>query len=416
MSGPPRAALAALAFALVNCRDPAPAPAPASSGDASASDAGSVALGSTGPTGPSAPAPPDATDGGLIARKLPRIEYRGGPFLRHPRIVTITFTRDDPKLVARVEQLGSLITRSAWWKTVTDGYCAKEGDCIGEGSGASPVHLDEPLGAEVRDAEIEAVLMKLAKAKRLGAIDKDTLLLVYLPKEAALTDGTTRYCGSGHPRALHRAVEIDGARIPFAVIPRCGDEAELTGTASHEILESVTNAFPAEHGFAFVGGSPASGFVAAGIEPVDPCGLVTMDGHWTTESGFVVHRAWSNRAASLAQDPCVPSRTNAPYAMLVPREPAVRLPKEGDSVTVDLDASAASLTTAWAVSAFDLSGHQDGARYVDLSLDKHTVSAGETVKLTIKSIKKNPKHREIVGVVSTVGVHSHMWPLLVMMR
>lgn len=402
--GSSRIAVAAVFFAIVSCRDPAAAPSPPD--DASATDAGATA----------APAPLDAVDGGLIARKLPRIEYRGGPFLRHPRIVTITFAKDDPNVVARLEQLGSTITRTVWWKTVTDGYCAKEGDCIGEGSSGQPVRLDEALGAEERDTEIEATLTKLAKGKRLGAVDKDTLLLVYLPKDVGLTDGTTRFCGPGHPRALHRAVEIDGARIPFAVIPRCGDEAELTGTASHEILESATNVFPAEHGFAFVGGSAASGFVAAGIEPVDPCGLVTMDGHWTTESGFVVHRAWSNRAAALAQDPCVPSRSNTPYAMLVPREPAVRLPKEGDTVTVELDASAASLTTPWAVSAFDLSGHQDGARYVELSLDKHTVSAGETVRLTIKSIKRNPRHREIVGVVSTVGVHSHMWPLLVMMR
>lgn len=407
-------AVAAVLIALVGCRDPMPATS--SPDDASVTDGADATRSSSGPTGPAAPAPSDAADGGLIARKLPRIEYRGGPFLRHPKIVTITFAMDDPKLVARVEQLGSTITRSAWWKTVTEGYCATEGDCIGEGSAAPPMRLAEPLGGEVRDTEIEATLMKLAKAKRLGTVDKDTLLLVYLPKDVALTDATTRYCGSGHPRALHRAVEIDGTRIPFAIIPRCGDEAELTGTASHEILESVTNVFPAEHGFAFVGGSPASGFVAAGIEPVDPCGLITMDGHWTIESGFVVHRAWSNRAASLARDPCVPSRTSAPYAMLVPREPAVRLPKEGESVTVELDASAASLTTPWAVSAFDLSGHQDGVRYVDLSLDKHTVSAGETVKLTITSIKKNPKQREIVGVVSTVGVHSHMWPLLVMMR
>ncbi len=398
-----------LVIALVNgCRDPAPVPSP------SADDASTAPLEAA--ARPSSPPPIDAADGGLIARKLPRIEYRGGPFLRNPKIVTVTYAKDDPKIVARVEQLGSTITRSPWWKTVVDGYCTKDGECIGEGSAASPVHLDDALPAEVRDTDLEAMLAKLAKGKRLGTIDKNTLLLVYLPKDVTLTDATTRYCGSGHPRAFHRATEIDGARVPFAVIPRCGDEAELTGTASHEILESVTNAFPAERGFSFVGGSPASGFVAAGIEPVDPCGLITMDGHWTTESGFVVHRAWSNRAAALAHDPCVPSRANVPYVLLVPREPAVRLAKEGDTVTIDLDASAAGVSAPWAISAFDLSGHQDGAQYVELSLDKRTVSAGDSVKLTIKSLKKNPKQRELVAIVSTIGVHSHMWPMLVMMR
>ena len=362
-----------------------------------------------------APTPADAANGTLLARKLPRIEYRGGPFLRNPKVVTITFTNDDPKLVSRLEQFGATITRSPWWHTVTDGYCAKPGGCIGDGSAGSPVHLDEALPADLRDTDVDALLLRTAKAGRLGPIDKETLLLVYLPKGVSLTDATTRFC-TGHARAFHRSLELDGARIAFAVLPRCGDEAQLTGSASHEILEATTNPFPAEHGFAFTTGSASSGFTAAGVEPVDPCGLTTMDSHWTTDSGFVVHRAWSNRAAALAHDPCVPSRPDRPYVMLVPREPAVHLAHEGGIVSIDLDASTAGASKTWAVSAFDLSGHQDHERYVGLTLDKATVTAGESVKLTIQVRKMNPAQREIVAVVSTIGVHSYMWPLLVMMR
>jgi hypothetical protein len=363
----------------------------------------------------SAPAPSDAADGRLLARKLPRIEYRGGPFLRHPTPVTITFTNDDPKWVARLEQFGTMITRSAWWREVTAGYCAKPDDCIGEGSAAAPVQVEQVLPAEVRDTDIETLLLRLAKTGQLGAVDEDTLLLVYLPRGVILVDAMTRYC-SGRARALHRSVEIDGARIPFAILPRCGDEAELTGSASHEILEATTNPFPAERGFAFMTGSAQSGFTAAGVEPVDPCGLTTMDGHWTTESGFVVQRAWSNAAAALAREPCVPARLERPYVMLVPREPAVRLAREGESVTLDLDASTAGLAKTWAISAFDLSGHQDHAQYVELLLDKSSIRSGESVRLTITARKKNPAQRSIVALVSTLGVHSHMWPLLVMMR
>jgi hypothetical protein len=364
------------------------------------------------------PLPPllDAADGGLLARKLPRIEYRGGPFLRNPRIVTITFTKDDPKLVARLEQFGTWITRSPWWHTVIEGYCAKPDECIGDGSAAPPLHLDDALPTEMRDSDVDGLLLRTAKAGRLGPLDTNTLLLVYLPKGVSLGDATTpRYC-TGGPRAFHRALEVDGARIPFAVLPRCSDEAELTGTASHEILEATTNVFPAERGFAFVAGSGPSGFTAAGLEAVDPCGLVTMDGHWTTDNGFVVHRAWSNREAALAHDPCVPSRPDRPYVMLVPREPAVRLPREGETATIDFDASTAGPPLRWAVSAFDLSGYQDHEQYVELTLDKATIATGESVKLSIRSRKRNPKERGIIAVVSTLGVHSHMWPLLVMMR
>ena len=367
------------------------------------------------PAHDAAPAPPDAPDGGLLARKLPRIEYRGGPFLRHPKLVTITFAHDDPKLVLRLEQFGSAITRSNWWRMVSEGYCGKPGDCVGDGSAAHPVHLDETLPAEVRDSELDALLLRTAKAGRLGPIEPNTLWLVYLPKGVSLADATTRYC-AGRARAFHRSLEVAGARVAYAVLPRCGDEAELTGSASHEILEATTNSFPAQHGFSFTTGSALSGFTAAGLEPVDPCGLITMDGHWTTESGFVVHRAWSNREAALAHDPCVPSRPDRPYVLLVPREPTVRLAHEADTVTVVLDASTAGPSKTWAISGFDLSGYQDHETYVELALDKPTVTAGESVTLSIKARKKNPAQREIVALVSTLGVHSDMWPLLVMMR
>jgi hypothetical protein len=362
-----------------------------------------------------APAPADAADGRLLARTLPRIEYRGGRFLRNPRLLTITFTSDDPKWVTRLEQFGAVMTRSAWWHEVSADYCAKPGLCIEEGSAAPPVQLDEVLPAEVRDTDIEALLRRSASTGQLGALDENTLLLVYLPEGVVLVDQTTRYC-AGRARALHRSLEIDNARIPFAVLPRCGDEAELTGTASHEILEATTNPFPAERGFAFLMSSAQSGFTAAGVEPVDPCGLITMDRHWTTENGFVVHRAWSNRAAALAHDPCVPSRADLPYVMLVPREPAVRLAREGETVSIELDASAAGVPKTWAISAFDLSGYQDDAQYVELGLAKSTIKSGESVTLTITSRKANPAQREIVALVSTLGVQSYMWPLLVMMR
>src|SRR5213594_2683145 len=74
----------------------------------------------------------ESTNGSLIARSLPRVVYRGGPFLRHPRIVTVTFKGDDPQLVSRLEQFGERITHTRWWREVTEGYCAN-GDCIGDG-------------------------------------------------------------------------------------------------------------------------------------------------------------------------------------------------------------------------------------------------------------------------------------------
>jgi hypothetical protein len=307
------------------------------------------------------------------------------------------------------------MTRSNWWKAVVEGYCRGPTDCVGEGSAAPPVRLDQSLPAQLRDTDIDALLYREAQAGRLGPIDDSTLWLLYLPHGVALSDATTRYC-TGRARAFHRALELDGRRIPFAVLPRCGDEAELTGSASHEILEATTNPFPAERGFALAPGSAASGFTAAGLEPVDPCGLLTMDGHRTTESGFVVQRAWSNRQASLGLDPCVPSRSDAPFVLLVPREPAMRIAQVGQGRTLELDASTAGGAENWAVSAFDLGGQQDQESYLDVALDKSTVRAGDTVTLSVRALRKPASGRAIVGLVSKLGSSTTLWPLLVMMR
>jgi hypothetical protein len=168
-------------------------------------------------------------------------------------------------------------------------------------------------------------------------------------------------------------------------------------------------------GFAFVPDGNALAFTASGVEPVDPCGLITMDGHWTFADGFVVQRAWSNRAASLGRDPCVPTRAGRPFVALVPREPVVRLTEEGRTATVALDAAADREVPAWAASAFDLTGYQDRKRYVDLSLAPATIAAGETAQLTITLRGRNARKRSEVGIVSTLGVHSYLWPLTVIM-
>lgn len=159
-------------------------------------------------------------------------------------------------------------------------------------------------------------------------------------------------------------------------MPRCGDEATLTATASHELLESATNPDIARRGFAFRRGSDNLGFTAAGIEPVDPCGLLSVGPPRTIESGFVVQRAWSNRAASLGRDPCVPTLADRPYVALVPRQPVVRLAAAHGSVMVPLVATADGSVAEWTISVLTRSGFRDHEPCVDASLDRTTVAPG----------------------------------------
>ncbi len=354
-------------------------------------------------------------NGGFIAHHLPRIRYLGGPFLRHPRIVTVTFGGDDPEWVARLERFGETITRSSWWRTVSKGYCARTSDCIGDGRPGQAVRLDDLLAEEVRAVELSALLERHARSGRFGELDRDTLLLLYLPAGVQLTDAYAgRYCTRG-PRAFHRALRFDGRRLPYAVMPRCGDEAAVTTTASQELLEMATNPDTARRGFAFERGSATLGFTAAGVEAGDPCSFLTLGKRQTTEGDFVVQRAWSNPAASSGHDPCVPAPPSRPHLALVPAEPMVRLTEEGASATIGLKAAADQPVAEWTVSAIDLTGSQEDEHYVDVSLDRTSVAPGDTATLTVTVRKRSPKRLSIVGLVSTLDGESSLWPLAVSM-
>jgi hypothetical protein len=356
-----------------------------------------------------------AVDVARIARRLPRVEYLGGRFLRRPRIVTVTFAGDDLAVVSRLEQFGDTITRTAWWRAVTEGYCRGASDCIGDGRPGLPIRLDETLPANVHAVDLSALLTRHARAGRLGAFDRDTLLLVYLPPGVRLSDAFARYCDGG-PRAFHRSLRFDPAEIPYAVMPRCGDEATLTATASHELLESATNPNIAQRGFALQARSDNVGFTAAGLEPMDPCGLLSVEAPRTIESGFLVQRAWSNRAASMGRDPCVPTVEGRPYVALVPDQAVVQLASVDASAIVPLVAAADRPVSDWTISVVTRSGFRDGEPCVDASLDRTTVVPGQHAYLTVTRRSPDSRRLCVVGLVSTLGDDTHVWPMAVVLR
>ena len=377
------------------------------------------------PTGLVGAAPPGRTwttppfaeaDGGVIAARLPRTVHGGGPILRHPELTTVTFTGDRPAMVARLERFGDVIATTAWWHEVVDSFCLRPDDCIGDGRPGRHVHLARTLPATLSDVDLERLLGEEVRSGALARLGKDALVLVYLPPGVTLRDASHPHYCAGGPRAYHRMLRSGRASFAYAVMPRCDDEAGLTGTASHEILEASTNPDPQRHGFRLDPGSNNGGFTAAGTEPADPCGLLSLDRPPSFESGFAVQRAWSDRAARGGHDPCVPAPAQAPYLALMPQTPTVRLASLGATVAIRLDAASDRAVAAWAVSAIDLTGQQEGERYVEAALDRESVKAGDTAVLTLRLEKLHPQRMAVVGVVSTLGPHSHLWPIAVSMR
>jgi hypothetical protein len=385
--------------------------------------AGVLATGCSAPVGPPDANRPGRTwtaapivikPGSLIAARLPQVAYRGGPYLSNPRLVTITFP-GDPSATA-LERFGQVLPSSRWWREAVEAYCTPTGDCIGDGRPAEPVRLAERPPAQVHAAEIVGLLARRARADDLGPIDDQTLLLAYLPPGIVMVDERgTPYCAGG-PRAVHSAFPWGPRRIPYAVIPRCSDESETTATASHEILEATTNPNPAQPGFAFDPAGPELAFTTAGVEPVDPCGLITSDTHRAVESGFTVQRAWSNRAAARGHHPCGPGPTDRPYLALIPDRPTVRLPDIGATTTITLTAAADCPVDRWEITALDLTATHDGGHYLETTLDRGTVTPGDTATLTLTVRALHPSRQTVVALLSTRDGQTDLWPLAVIQR
>lgn len=362
------------------------------------------------------PAGEDTAPGnGLIADRLPRVTHHGGRFLRSPRLHTVTFLDDDPTIVTALERFGEAIGMTEWWESAVGGYCAGTDDCVGRLRTGRPLRLDDRLDGQVTDATIEGSLHDAIDAGRLGPIDDNTLVVVYLPPDVEFGDARhPRYCGAG-PRALHQTLRRPGTVVPYAVVPRCGDLDQVTISASHEILEATTNPEPANRGFGIAGDADGLPFTYGGAEPADPCRLLTTSPMWR-EAGFALHRVWSNQAAERGTDPCGPQFPERPYRALVPAAPAVRMTEPGEDATIVLQAASDRPVSPWSIMAVELSGREPRPGFVDLALDRSVVASGDAATLTVTLRRTRGREPIVIALLSTDGDQTDMWPVAVITR
>jgi hypothetical protein len=112
----------------------------------------------------------------------------------------------------------------------------------------------------------------------------------------------------------------------------------------------------------------------------------------------------------------VPTISDTAYVALVPQQPTVRLPNVGESLQVIVQAALDRPLAAWEVSAIDMWGSRDQQQYVEVALDRSRVTAGEAATLTITLRKRPPQEICLVGLVSTLGETSYVWPVAVVCR
>jgi hypothetical protein len=403
-----------------------PPPGTSDAGDIG-TDAGAIETSDTAPPIVADAAPPVDPSYPAKHPAIPLVDYNGGRVIVAPKIVTVTFPGD--ALKARLEAFGDMITTTKWWDAVIDGYCAGA-SCIGHGTAGGHVVLPAAApsytDAQGGPSTLQDMLQARVTDGTLPVPTNETIYVLYLPAT------TTVSMDAGGGQTATSCQEFEGyhgtatvtpkgggatVNVPYAVVARCdAGERNTTITASHEIIEASTD--PEQ-----VGQTLGYYMTRNDIWPVlyggpgevgDLCvDLATGGALSFQESGFTVQRSWSNKAAKLAHNPCVPAPAAEVYAQVAPAS-MTAVVGVGKTVTVDLEAFSEGPTADWTVKAVDFgSAMQQTASTMTLSLDQKTINNGGTARLSITMKSAPAGGAGYVAIVSTVKGVSHLWPIRV---
>jgi hypothetical protein len=360
----------------------------------------------------------------------PQVRDFGGPIMKAPRIVPVFFSNDDPTIVAQVIDFETKVGQGDYWKGATSEYG------VGPATAQVPVQLTETATGTIDDSAIQTWLAGKLNADdpAFPKNDGNTIYVLHYPANVIITlgggqQGTSCKDFGGY----HDNIRLDASHTPrstaYAVIPRCANFGAMSGidamtaTESHELIEAATDPYPASNpAYADVDGNDAYwSFVLGGGEVGDMCAQDDASFTKFPELPYVVQRTWSNQAALAGHDPCQPSLAGEVYFAAAPvmsdmldlgqglQVTGVSVPV-GSSKTIPVQLFSDGPTGGpWQVSAKDASDQFGGSPSLELSLDKDSGLNGDTLQLTIKSIKANQYGAAVFILDSKMNGARHVW-------
>jgi hypothetical protein len=256
----------------------------------------------------------------------------GGPTLTAPVLVPIFFSNDSdstspiPAMTAFFQRLGA----TNYWKALSEYN-------IGPVASVVPVQLSQAAPASLIDDPAGNTLKPLLAnliatgAGGLPAPTPQTLYVLVFPSTTSVVQGGMTSGGNACSAFLGYHDELPlaaGGSVAYAVVLRCSasqlgyatDLDVMTSTASHEIIEAVTDPFPSSSP-AYANLDAQHGLLLAanpGTELGDMCQVDPEADFSFQDMSFLVQRFWSNAAAAAGHDPCVPAYPGETYFTGVP--------------------------------------------------------------------------------------------------
>ena len=355
------------------------------------------------------------------APTFPQLVNRGGPVLTSPKLVPIFFPGYD--FTTQVTDFVSKVGATDYWKANTAEYGA------GMATGGTPAMMNEAAPAMITDQGIQTWLIKQASMGTLGTLDTQAIYTVYYPSTTVVSMGGGTSCVDFG--GYHSNFDYFTTNYAYAVIPECTNFKTLkgidmvTGASSHEFVEAATDPFPNSTP-AFAGEDlqhVAWEFFSVGGENGDMCAQNATAFYKPAGFAYTVQRAWSNAAAALGHDPCVPAIPSLPYFNSVPRLPDMvslhaMLPEpvpgilmgQGASRTIELDLfSEAPTSGPWTITGQDENTRAKGTQLLEFTFDKPSGVNGDKIMLTIKVLELGASGTEAFLLTSQLGDQRAFW-------
>ncbi len=381
---------------------------------------------------------------------FPLLTDFGGNVMASPNVYPVYFSDDDPTVTSKLtdfhSKLGTFtVGSSSYWSQVVSEYG------VGALNAKPPIQLTTTAKAAfsnmttIDDSAIQTWLAQQFNTAAAGwpTADDNTLVVLYFPDTYTIT-----LSGGGQSQmscqtfgGYHQAINLDVAhhnqRVAYAVLPRCGGNANafsdpqgsVTGSASHEIVEAATDPDPNNNpAFASVDNDDiAWQFLLGGGEAGDLCAQ-NPDAFQTFGSPYYVQSTWSNKAAMMGQDPCVPIPTGQVYFNAFPNIgdatintsqgaftlKAVQIPV-GQSKTIEVDLFSDGPTGPWSVEARDLNALMGGTANLAFQYDISSGQNGQKIHLTITDMTAGQMGGNGFFLISSnrSTQQFHLWPVLV---
>jgi hypothetical protein len=394
------------------------------------------AAGGDGSAADGATAPPDAGPYGAPSTTYPaftpymgQLSNNGGAILTAPVLVTVTWDGDTGR--GSFEAFGDGIGASSYWSAAVGEY----GVGATTSGSANHAHVGSAPPAQMSDNDIHNFI-----SSNVGSLlpqpTSQTIYVVYLSTSTSLVFNNQNACQAG-VGGYHDSFAVNNAQVAYAVLPRCGNDAQTIAAASHEIGEAATDPHPTSAPGIAGFDDPYLVFdlwQRGNDENGDACEFF-KDSYYTEPQPFAfsVQRLWSNKAGPLGHSPCQPyAATYFNMAPLDMQDITVDLSQNGGPANFKTKGYTAALnqtiqiplgfysdaatTGPWTVTAAEsnpLVNPVTGRLTLSVDSTKPSGVNGEETYLNVTVTQVSPLKAEMLTVISTLGSTKHYLPLLI---